>query len=53
MAAPPNSGFLQLELMTEATRDGVQAAHGLGGNFGADAIAGQNRDQRFHACARS
>jgi hypothetical protein len=39
--------------MIEAARDGVQAAHGLGGNFGSDAIAGQHRDQRLHACARS
>jgi hypothetical protein len=35
--------------MAEALRDREQRPYGLGGDFGADAVAGQDGDARFHA----
>ncbi len=49
MAAPPKGWCVERELVAEALRDRVEAAHALGGNFRTDAIAAQHRDGCLHA----
>ncbi len=45
----PDRRFDELEVVAEARRDRGERAHGLGRDFRADAVAGQDGDARLHS----